>query len=133
VLSDDTGLATAIWEVGSGVLQRHATRQIVDGGGRDLRQHADTAYGGAAHSQIVHHEVATNLNGRSFIPHTHHQPRTEVVHFNPEASQPVESRSIKLQKGGAAPAHQAGFPGAFGQTLVQIGQHAFWHHGCAPL
>jgi hypothetical protein len=43
-LGDNAGFTAAIREVGSGVLQRHAARQVVDGGRCDIWQQADAPH-----------------------------------------------------------------------------------------
>ena len=132
MLAHNAGLAAAVWEVRSGVLQRHPACQVVDSRGRDLRQQADAAHRGRTHREVIHHEVATDLKGCVLVPHTDDKPRTEVVHSNPQAGQPVHICGIKLHETPAALAYEARLPCSLGQALAKGGEHALWDHDAAP-
>ncbi len=128
-VGDDAGLAPAEGQVGGGVLEGHPAGEVVDVGRGDLGQHADAAHGRRPHRQVVHHQVAADLEGRGLVPHQGHELGPERVADDSHAAEQVLI---------AVPQHQMApplfAPGALaqdriGNVFVQVCLQPVGDHG----
>jgi hypothetical protein len=88
---DDAGLAAAEGQVCRGVLQGHAPRQVEDGEGGDVGQHANPAHRRPPHGQVVHHQVSPRFDPAFLVPHADDQPRPQPVNSD---AQPMQAFQV---------------------------------------